>query len=102
MKETKNSLSCELPIVDNNFYNTAFPAFQAAVEICKTVEDAQALTDQINSFISQIIVKRGNHTMHDEGLSFFGENLSHKNDTFERHKFAYEIRQNGKKETLIY
>ena len=93
VEETKNALSCELPIVENNFYETVFPAFQAAVEICNTVEDAQALSDQINSFISQAIAKRGNHTIHDDGLSFFGENLSHKNDKFERHKFAYEKRR---------
>ena len=64
--KTKNKLSCELPIVDNNFYKTIFPAFQAALEICKPVEDAQTLCDQINSFISQSIAKNGNHTMYDK------------------------------------
>ena len=35
--------------------------------------------------------------MDKEGLSFFGEDFTSRNDSFERHNFGYERRKNKKK-----
>ena len=79
-----------------NLYDTAHPAFQAAIEACDNVEDAEKLSDHINSYLFKMIARKGNHSMHNKGMSFFGENLSNRNDDFTRHKFGYERRMKKK------
>ena len=79
-----------------NLYDTAHPAFQAAIEACDNVEDAEKLSDHINSYLFKMIARKGNHSMHNKGMSFFGEILSNRNDDFTRHKFGYERRMKKK------
>ena len=79
-----------------NLYDIAYPGFQAAIDICKTPEDAQRLNDVLNSFVFKTIAERGNHTMNKEGMSFFGEDITNRAAVGSRHKFAYERRRKKK------
>ena len=75
---------------DENFYNIALPAYQAAVEKCQTIEEAEELSDYLDSFVFKMISRQGKHSMHDKGMSFFGEDLSCSHKKSGRHLFAYE------------
>ena len=77
---------------EESFYDITLPAYKEALSICKTEADAHRFSDYINSFVVKEIARRGNHTMHDDGTSFFGENTSERNDNFDRWKFAHEKR----------
>ena len=84
------------PKYNESYFNMVMPAFEEALNVCKSEEDAQELSDHLHSFAYKMIARNGNHTMHDQGTSFFGENLSNRNDSFERRKFAHEKRGSKK------
>lgn len=80
-----------------SLFDIVSPSLEAALGICSSNEDAEKLSDHINSFVLKEVSKRKRSSISDEGTSFFGENFAEKNDKCERFKFGYERRVNKHK-----
>ena len=55
---------------NESYYNMVMPAFEEALNQCKSEDDAKRLSDYLTSFAFKEIARNGNHTMHDKGVSF--------------------------------
>ena len=94
VKDLKSNIETKIANQDESEnYQIAYPGFKAALDMCKTRKDAKELSDYLHSFVFKLTVRKGNKSMQDNGVSFFGEDLSNRYDSFDRHKFGYEKRR---------